>query len=132
MVWDTIFGKDGWKEGVGNAGNAGLGRGQQSSCSGGGGGGQAAEPGGMHRKEDNFKGSPQAHPREKLGEGDAREETSCQSLEERRGKVQCHGNQRGSMSISRKSQLQGSGVEQGVGSLGHLPCEEGLVLTFHN
>lgn len=74
----------------------------------------------MHRKEDNFKGSPQAHPREKLGEGDAREETSCQSPEERRrrGKVQCHGNQRGSTSISRKRQLQGSRVEQGVGSPG--------------
>lgn len=73
----------------------------------------------MHREEDNFKGSPQARPREKLGEGDAREETSCQSPEERRrGKVQCHGNQRGSKSISRKKQLQGSRVEQGVESPG--------------
>lgn len=60
-----------------------------------------------------------AHERS-WGEGDAREETSCQSREERRrrGKVQCHGNQRGSTSISRKRQLQGSRVGQGVGSLG--------------
>lgn len=74
----------------------------------------------MHRKEGNVKGSPQAHPREKLGEGDAREETSCQSPVERRrrGKVPCHGNRRRSTSISRKKQLQGSRVEQEVVSPG--------------
>lgn len=105
-------------EGFGNAGNAGLGRGCESSWTGG--GGQAGDPAGAHRKEENFKGSPQAHPRETLGEEDARKETGCQRPEERRsrGKVPCHGNQRGSESISRKRQWQGSGVEQEVGGPG--------------
>lgn len=87
-----------------------------------GGGGRAGDPVGTHRKEENFKGSPQAHPRGKLGEEDAREETSCQSPGERRrrGKVQRHGNGRGSRSISWKRQRQGPGgrAEQEVGGPG--------------
>lgn len=118
-----------WVGGSGNAGNLGLGRGRKSSCSEG--GGQAGEPVSMHRKEENSKGSPQAHPREKLRERDAREETSCQSPVEW-GKTESAASWKPetSRAISRKRQLPGSRVEQGQEARGHLSSLEGLVLTF--
>lgn len=39
--------------------------------------------------------------------------------------MQCHGNRRGSLSISGKRPLQGRGVEQEWEAPGHLSCWEG-------